>query len=219
MKKVLVKAIRKELGSGLKRIAPAFAAASDALPSAFGLYESELSDNLRAYIMFQAHRKEDSFTIEVASTRNGKWPEYYVLPPPALHELSPQGDIRFRLGLLWGETNYWWRVRSESREATVTDALERLQRYALPYFRSMGEQRETGPASAGVPLTKGLRPTLRSGPGTAARRDRGSRPRTAPQSVPRLGVRAVASRWAGSKPRNASAGVAPPSPSWGRKQT
>jgi len=147
MKTTLVTAVQRALGSGLARLTPAFVPAGEDLPTAFGLYHADLSEDLRAYIMFQAHRKKDSFTVEVACTRNSRWPAFYLRTPKALDELSEDGDIRFRLAMFWGEQDYWWPVTSESVEAAVTDVADRLERYALPYFGAMA-RKAAGPPSA-----------------------------------------------------------------------
>jgi hypothetical protein len=75
------------------------------------LYEWGYDEKLRFFIVLQTHQSEDRFTIEVAWSKNGVWPDGHV-PLPASPSLdTPSGEMRFRIGLLWSnQPDHWWQL-------------------------------------------------------------------------------------------------------------
>lgn len=75
------------------------------------LYEWVHDEKMRFFLVLQMHRSEDRFTIEVAWSKNGEWPEGHVPLPDSPLLASPSGEMRFRIGLLWNtQPDHWWQV-------------------------------------------------------------------------------------------------------------
>jgi hypothetical protein len=143
MRKGLVTAVQREVRGEVAQLGPPrFEPSSESVPMAVCLYTADLSDSLTGYILFQSHRREDSFTVEVACTRNGRWPALYFRRPEVLDALSEDGDVRFRLARFWGEEDHWWSVTPDSVSDATANVMLQLRRYALPYFSIMA--RNTG---------------------------------------------------------------------------
>jgi hypothetical protein len=79
------------------------------LPGACRLYGWGDRDPLAFFVMFQADRHEDAFTVEIGWSKDGHWPQAFKLKPP-----DPTGNetsgARFRLGRLWMDTDVWWTI-------------------------------------------------------------------------------------------------------------
>lgn len=74
-------------------------------------YEWAHDAKLRFFLVLQVHRSEDRFTIEVAWSGNGAWPEGHVPLPDAPLLDHPSGEVRFRIGLLWKpQPDHWWEL-------------------------------------------------------------------------------------------------------------
>ena len=107
-------------------------------------------------ITFQRHKYDDAFTIEISwSCTNDSPFEATLRDPSAPFELS---GVRFRLGRFWEpQKDVWWyvaepnfgrsllsvfRPASDPKaaiDAAVTDAIQRIQEHALPYFDRVAE--------------------------------------------------------------------------------
>ncbi len=93
------------------------------LPKHYRVYEWRVTDRFRLYLLLQLHRSEDSFTVEIAWTLNGRWPEDVPLPDSP-RETSESGDMRFRIGLLWSPmADYWWDLAPQLSKVPLGDAL------------------------------------------------------------------------------------------------
>jgi len=55
--------------------------------SCLGLYCAQLTSDLTAFIMLQAHRTRDRFTVELACSRSGRWPAFLLPNPPVVDQL------------------------------------------------------------------------------------------------------------------------------------
>lgn len=135
----LAKAVQAEFGKRLHEELPRFAEVSDEETAAqCQLYAWHIAGSLRAYLMLQVHRSDDSFTVEVAWTRHRRWPATFLRTPSSLYETPEGGDMRFRLSRLWGATDHWWQVGSDAAVANaVRDALRRVVEHALPFFEKI----------------------------------------------------------------------------------
>jgi hypothetical protein len=159
MRNALVKAVRRQFSTRLRAELPQFREAkSKDLPGECRLYEWKVSEQLRFYLVLQHHRHRDWFTLEIAWTRNGRWPTQTPVPASPYDEPT-SGDMCFRLGKLWAQKDIWWEFapRLSPLEATfddfikeqplaellpkvdslVEDAIQHLLNDAMPYFRKV----------------------------------------------------------------------------------
>lgn len=158
MRSELGKAVRKRFGERLKEALSQFDAIKGEKQIAPGssLYQWRLGPNLDFYLLLQVHHTEDWFTLELAWTRNGRWPAFAMLPGTPDGE-PKNGDLRFRLGRLWADPreDVWWQLAPRPPagadfdaytkrvpvaealarvEPLVEDAVQRLVRYGMPYL-------------------------------------------------------------------------------------
>lgn len=155
MRKELARATRRAFGARLSAVAPQFEEMKgENVGPGSVLYAWQQRPGPVFYILLQFHRFEDWFTLELASSRQAKWPAY-ALPRDPWDE-SPDGEVRFRLGRLWEpRKGVWWEFcprvpydaplqdhlkRLPVEELLpkvgplVDDAIEHVVKYALPYI-------------------------------------------------------------------------------------
>lgn len=161
MRSALVKAVRKRFSLRLRAELPGFVEAKgNDLPAECRLYEWRISGQLRFYLVLQHHRNRDWFTLEIAWTRNGRWPAHSAVPASP-YEDPQSGDLCFRLGRLWArdQKDIWWEFSPRLSpldaafddvvkelpleelipkvEPLVEDAIRHLIEDAMPYFRKV----------------------------------------------------------------------------------
>jgi len=127
MRKELVRAVRKQFALRLRATIPDFREIDcGPLSSHFSLYEWKAGEALTFFVALQHHRNEDSFTIEIGWSRNGRWPTN-SLPASAPDDYSEDGEMHFRLGKLWaGNKDVWWEftARVSALQATFDDFMK-----------------------------------------------------------------------------------------------
>jgi hypothetical protein len=125
MRAPLAKAVRIAFEQKLKEELPQFNPVVDLeVPDECRVYEWRVTQGLRLYLMLQVHRQEDSFSIEIGWSLDGRWPEDATLPvaPP---EVSECREARFRIGLLWSRNpDYWWDLAPRLAATPLEKALE-----------------------------------------------------------------------------------------------
>lgn len=141
VKKLLERRLR-EVFPGLQRVRKA------AIPGGSDLYEWKHTDMFRCYLHCQLHRYEDSFTMRIGWTLSGTFPGLGP-PPTSPYDEPANGGLVFPLGMLWTGSDYWWKLQptvdtrgSESTEqprldSVVQDVVDKLNEYAVPYFRNI----------------------------------------------------------------------------------
>lgn len=181
MRAAIAKAVRKAFERRLKDELPQFRRVHGlALPDECRVYEWKVTELFRLYLMLQLHRQEDSFTIEIGWSLNGRWPEDAELPdvPP---DVGENRATRFRIGLLWSKNpDFWWDLAPRPSavpleealkdydaflegfrrpdlseglakvEPVLKDAFARLREHALPYFERIATAAEIGLPASGL---------------------------------------------------------------------
>jgi len=137
----------------MKRRLPSFAEDREAIvPQGSRMYSSILRPGFTAYIGLQVSDKDDSFTVNLAWSPHGKYPESTMTTHD---EVSKDGDCSFRLGHLFGRRqDFWWylartgsiwdenfTVEEDSIEMAIPrvdpyldDVFDMIESYAVPYF-------------------------------------------------------------------------------------
>ena len=138
----------------MKERLPSFVEDPDAVgPGGDRMYASELRPGFTAFIGLQVSHKDDSFTVNLAWSPHGKYPDNVTTHD----EVSKAGDCRFRLGHLFGRRqDYWWylartgsiwdenfTIEEDPIEMAIPridryldDAFEMIESYAIPYFET-----------------------------------------------------------------------------------
>jgi hypothetical protein len=112
----IAKALRDHFRRELSRRHPAFREFSSAdVPPGWRVFAADAAPDLAFYIVLALHSTRDSFTVEGAWTRNGRFPSLCPLlfprsfPDSGFRQDEPRdGDFRFRLSFLWQPRDYWW---------------------------------------------------------------------------------------------------------------
>ena len=152
MRREMSQAVRKEFASQLDRRLPHFARdqASNVPPEVVQYVWGSANKQLLFYVCLQFHRIWDRFTIELAWSSQGRYPGY--APPAEPEDEAPTGEMRFRLSRLWASSeDVWWeplpggwanKKELHARiEPVVSDAMEKLVTYGVPYMERVTEQR------------------------------------------------------------------------------
>src|SRR6266568_8004094 len=124
----------------------------DEIPTVCRLYGWKVGGRLMLYVLFQVNRHEDSFTLEIGWSREGRWPALlFMVNPPARQELATVPEGRFRLGNLWTGDDFWWQVDETRGVASqMDDAIRHLAQEGMNYFRLVA-------AASGVLLQEAAR--------------------------------------------------------------
>jgi hypothetical protein len=125
MRSNVATAVRKTFERRLRDELPQFRRVNGlAVPDVCRVYEWRATELLRLYLMLQLHRREDSFTIEIGWSLDGRWPEHPSFP----RSLPRPGDFRevtFRIGLLWSEDpDFWWDLAPSPSAVPLDEALK-----------------------------------------------------------------------------------------------
>lgn len=127
----------------------------------------EVSPSLHLWIVLSpSHKDYDMFTILVGWSRRGRYPELRMIPsfrmPDEGHGEFEEAEYLTRLPSLWSRDDNWWVIRKPLQELTiealmmqmetvpleeaqrlvvplVDDAVQAIERYALPYFELLQE--------------------------------------------------------------------------------
>jgi hypothetical protein len=138
MRQALFTTVRRDLEAAIPLAAPGCApAAGEYLAPQCILYAAD-AVAMRSYLMIQAHRKEDALTAEVALSKARRWPALFLRVPPVLSELSPAGDIRFRMSKVWNKEDHWWRASEGDVKRVIDEIVREVKRHLLPYLEQMG---------------------------------------------------------------------------------
>lgn len=113
-------------------------------PPGWRLYERRLSENspdTKAYILLIVDAQRDEFGIDIAINDTGDIPPWQPFPP--LSEATTSN--RFPLALLWGgQVGFDWKISVYdpllSLEQHCTDAFEKIDAYALPFFERVAHK-------------------------------------------------------------------------------
>jgi hypothetical protein len=102
------------------------------------LYERRLSENspdTKIYILLMVDAQRDEFRIDIAINDTGDIPPWEAFTPIS----EAVTNNRFPLALLWGDrAGFYWQISVYdpllSLEQHCTDAFEKIDTYALPFF-------------------------------------------------------------------------------------
>lgn len=162
MRKQLAKAVRQEFAEMLLKKCPQFQKTNNG--SGYYVYKRKVGPTLCFFVALQTVAREDWFTVEVAWNNSDEFPGLAFNDSP--NEIPKTGGFRMRLGRFWTKEDYWWElapdVSDEEWEALelegkippetpiedaikqvkpqVADAIERLCKYALPYFAKIAKK-------------------------------------------------------------------------------
>jgi hypothetical protein len=164
MRSALAKEVRQEFSSKilelyqwLKRITKHELTKKDLV------FQWDVAAKLRVYIMLLLSHNEDEFTIEIAWSEKPSFPVAYAASPD---EKPYRGGTRFRLCKFWTKNEDWWALAPresleemvdkmqqgkffdefpieeamEQIKPQVADAITRIQKYAIPYFKKIATQ-------------------------------------------------------------------------------
>lgn len=163
MRRELAKKVRGTFDELIRRRLPMFKrCAAAGMPPGDRVYSWAASDELAFFIALLLHHQNDAFTLEIAYNTTDNWPsDIFMLSA----EDPPQdGAARFRLSrLVPGQErhdHWWWLVAkpnpadfatfmneepiaraSERVERCVSEAVDQLDAYALPYFQELRQGR------------------------------------------------------------------------------
>lgn len=154
----LGKRVRNEFSRMLKEKLPLFIEEKNAeIYPGSRLYSWKASSSLYCYIYLVFAQLEDRFVVEIAWSRNLRFPAGALPSDP--YGPPHNGDKRFRLSELWGETKdlWWWVGQKTNWEAViregitssdppveeciprivpaVSDAIQHIVNDAMPYFK------------------------------------------------------------------------------------
>lgn len=95
----------------------------------------------REWIVFQRHKFNNSFTLEIAWTNDPQIEAYYRLPFGSPNEEPPVSGCRFRLGAFWAPEDYWWVVAEPSLPEfpEAMDVEESLEVFMNPKYADLEE--------------------------------------------------------------------------------
>ena len=100
------------------------------------------------FLSLQVHRTRDSFTVEVAWTRDGSYPASAPLSDPPIGSAVPD-SARFRMPELWlgAGADHWWEIRlphaashdmiSARAQVLVADVIDSVQRFGVPVIATV----------------------------------------------------------------------------------
>ena len=165
MRSKLGKAVRARFAARLRGVLPQFREIKTAeIPPGSRLYCWERAPDLSFYLLLLVFPQWDEFTIEVAWSRKGQFPDRTMFCDP--DEEPQDGTLGFRLGRLW-EVNkgVWWQLTEYPSPAQlerslltgqdvmppveeimpnvipmVDDAINRIVEYAVPYFTKVAKK-------------------------------------------------------------------------------
>jgi hypothetical protein len=125
MRAALATAVRKAFERKLKDELPQFRRVEGlAVPDVCRVYEWKVTEPFRLYLMLQLHRQEDSFTLEIGWSLNGRWPEHSSFPD-TLPDVSSFSEVTFRIGLLWSRSpDFWWDLAPRPSSVPLEEALK-----------------------------------------------------------------------------------------------
>lgn len=130
------------------------------LPRGRRPFEWRMSASLSAFVEINFAQYYDNFTIDCAWSMHARFPFVLIgccpvdYPQRGISKDEPvNGEYAFRLGNLWAgpKEDVWWHVGKPGTdemgpclgvevifegtvEETVCDAIERIRKYAIPYF-------------------------------------------------------------------------------------
>jgi hypothetical protein len=145
MKGEIAIAVRSLFEKELRQRMPGFhLVEAQEIPPGSRVYRWSAELRLSFFLMLFISPKGNAFTVECAWSESDEWPAYVLSDSP--DDAPRQGAVRFRVGQLWGADDFWWRPRiaqtpEEQVRPAVQDAVERIERYVVPYF----EKVESGP--------------------------------------------------------------------------
>ncbi len=156
MRRELGQVIVKEFDAGVAERLPQFRREKpDRGSGASRQYRWDSDSGLAFLFTLQFHRIWDSFTLELAWSKKGRYPG--SIPPDEPSEANDNAEeLRFRLGKLWAPppTDVWWEVRPGPFETNdqllrkvrppVEDALEKMASYGLAYVNRLVARRRGG---------------------------------------------------------------------------
>ncbi|MCB9867795.1 MAG: hypothetical protein H6816_14305 [Phycisphaerales bacterium] len=119
MKSALGKILRHEFRRRFRERYPGFQELRDVvLPPGWVALGLDITPSFSVYVVLVVYRNEDRFTIELAWTRNGRFPTHVpLLYPRDLPEFNVKkdrdrdGDFCCRIGKFWQIKDFSWRVR------------------------------------------------------------------------------------------------------------
>lgn len=109
--------------------------ASALVPQGWRAFVCRLSPSLTFHLVLAFSRRDDSFTVEAAWTRRGRYPaDVPFLCPRAYPEVGLEvseplnGDFRFRISALWQPRGYWWHLVPPPSDAQLQAEREAFAR-------------------------------------------------------------------------------------------
>jgi len=166
MRKEYGAAVRKQFQKRISQILPQFALVKGEKNTAPGapLYRYSVAEDLAFYIYLALAGLHDKFTVEIAWSRDGHFPEPVAFANP--RDESKESGLCFRLCLLWNLPDYWWIVEPSESTArliqrarewdyslppaeeflpnipiALDDVFAKIEEYAIPYFQEIAAKR------------------------------------------------------------------------------
>jgi len=155
MRSQLGKSLRKEFDLKLEKEFSQFNVDKTAIvPSGCKVYVCKIREDFWAFFVLVISPKDDSFTIEVAWTKNKEFPKYAITLP---NEIPKEGNARFRLSrLISPSSDHWWYLARKKMldddlfisdeplenclkkvSPSVNEAIKQLKNYAIPYLKEI----------------------------------------------------------------------------------
>lgn len=162
MKKEYANAVRKSFNLRLQDTFPQFLLrkGEENVASGDRLYRHKVSDDLFLYIYLILNDNNDEFNIDIGHSMNDVFPIESFFVKTAETMVAP--EICFRLTEFWDEKDPWWivedvislkaEIERKNRtgfstllpeeympkiDALINESLEKLLRYAVPYFEDL----------------------------------------------------------------------------------
>lgn len=160
MRSKLGVAVRKRFSQRMRQDLPFFREVKEATARGMQLYRWDAMPAVAFYLALQMHSNLDWFTLEAACTRRDRFPT--DMPPQDPTAFGESGDCRFRLSELWTHPprDVWWECVPRPPlehaieqymnpppvedllplvDSLVEDAMDRVGKHAVPYFREMAD--------------------------------------------------------------------------------
>jgi hypothetical protein len=145
LKKIFWQTVRDEVARQMPDLSEL---KGEVLPSVCRVYrwgrDGRDGDTMAFFVMFQADRHDDAFTVEIGWSNDGHWPQTLKVRPPEPSDAKQGEGVRIRLGRLWMDKDVWWRI-DENRngldvKTQVKEAVRCVATQGTSYLDRIGQQ-------------------------------------------------------------------------------
>lgn len=143
MRKQVARSLQNRFVAAMARRLPLFSP----ITQSWDVLSLEVSSELYFFVHLSIDDDRDSFTLEIACNTANRFP--WTELPGQLRDLSTASRKnlwRFRISKLWGEVkDFRWHLGQAKLadlkviEDLIEDAVERVCRYAIPYFEEVAK--------------------------------------------------------------------------------